>query len=75
SFKRMKTRWGSCQPSTGSITLNLELMRCDPGALEYVVLHELTHLIERGHNARFRSILSQHLPEWREIEKAMPVLR
>lgn len=63
-IKRMKTRWGSCNPACRRIWLNLELMRHPPECLEYVVLHELAHLLERGHNARFRAILTRHMPDW-----------
>jgi predicted metal-dependent hydrolase len=72
-IKKMKSRWGSCHPKSKKITLNLELMRCDPKALEYVVLHELAHLIEPSHNARFKAILDEQLPEWRDIQKSLPL--
>lgn len=63
-IKRMKTRWGSCNPSSRRIWLNLELMRHPPECLDYVVLHEVAHLVERGHGARFRALLSAHMPDW-----------
>jgi hypothetical protein len=72
-IKKMKSRWGSCHTKSKKITLNLELMRCKSIALHYVVLHELAHLIEPSHNARFKGILDQHLPDWREIQKSLPV--
>ena len=65
SLRWMKTRWGSCRPETGSITFNLELVKKDPHCLEYVVVHELTHLIERHHNQHFWSLMDQFLPDWR----------
>lgn len=65
AFRRMTTRWGTCNTQTKRITLNLELGRRDPSLLEYVIVHELAHLIERGHNARFYAVMDQHLPDWR----------
>ena len=68
SVRKMKTRWGSCTPLTRSIRLNSELGLKSPECLEYVVVHELAHLIERSHNARFKAILDRFMPDWREIE-------
>jgi hypothetical protein len=61
----MRTRWGSCNPVARRIWLNLELAKKPVGCLEYVVVHELAHLIERGHGERFTRILNEHLPQWR----------
>jgi predicted metal-dependent hydrolase len=63
--ERMKTRWGTCCPRLKSIRLNSELAKKAPECLEYVVVHELAHLIERRHNDRFFAILDKHLPPWR----------
>jgi hypothetical protein len=63
--KRMKTKWGTCNPQAQRIWLNLELAKKPPSCLEYVVVHEMTHLFERHHNERFRSLLDQFLPNWR----------
>lgn len=63
-IRRMKTRWGSCTPARGSIRLNTELAKKPLSCLEYIVVHELAHLIERRHNDRFRSIMDAHLPQW-----------
>ena len=68
SVRKMKTRWGSCTPTSRTIRFNSELGRKSPECLEYVVVHELAHLIERSHNARFKAILDGHMPDWREIE-------
>jgi len=57
--RHMKTRWGSCTPHRRSIRLNTELAKKPPQLLEYIVVHELAHLIVRGHNDRFTSILGQ----------------
>lgn len=65
AVRRMTTRWGTCNTVTKRITLNLELGRRDPQLLEYVVVHELAHLIERGHNQRFYAVMDAHLPDWR----------
>lgn len=65
-FRRMTSRWGSCQPATRAITLNISLAERDPRALEYVLVHELTHLREANHGARFYQLLETWLPDWRE---------
>lgn len=63
--KLMRTRWGTCNIGAGRIWLNLELMKRPLPCLEYVVVHELTHLHERLHNARFWGLLDQFMPDWR----------
>lgn len=62
----MKTKWGSCNPERRRILLNLELVKKPPECLEYIVVHELVHLLERHHNARFRQYMGQHLHDWQE---------
>ena len=64
-IKKMKTKWGSCNPAARRIWLNLELAKKPVQCLEYVIAHELVHLIERHHNDRFIAILDKHLPPWR----------
>lgn len=64
-IRRMTTRWGSCNPDRRTITLNLELHHRPQSALEYVVVHELAHLFERGHGPPFVAIMDSHLPDWR----------
>jgi len=64
--QRMKTRWGSCNPATGAIRLNTELAKKPEECLEYIVVHELMHLLERNHTDRFTRLMDQHLPRWRE---------
>lgn len=64
-IKRMKTKWGSCNPSARRIWLNLELIKKPQACLEYVIVHELTHLLVRNHDERFLSLMDQHLPTWR----------
>jgi predicted metal-dependent hydrolase len=63
--QRMKTKWGSCNAGTRSIRLNTELAKKPVQCLEYIIVHELAHLIERHHNDRFVSIMNKHLPQWR----------
>jgi predicted metal-dependent hydrolase len=63
--RRMKTKWGSCNPVARTIRLNTELAKKPKECLEYIVVHELAHLIERHHNERFLAILDKHLPRWR----------
>jgi predicted metal-dependent hydrolase len=64
-IRRMKTKWGACNVEAGRIWLNLELAKKPLQCLEYVIAHELAHLIERHHNDRFIAILDRHLPHWR----------
>ncbi len=64
-IKRMTTRWGTCNIAARRIWLNLELAKASPECLEYVVVHELVHLLERHHNARFTGYMDRFLPDWR----------
>jgi len=64
-IQRMKTRWGSCNPAAGTIRLNTELARKPKDCLEYLVVHELAHLLEPTHNARFQSLMDRHMPDWK----------
>jgi predicted metal-dependent hydrolase len=66
-IKRMKTKWGSCSINAKRIWLNLELAKKPPQCLEYIIVHELSHLIERHHNERFVKLLDRHLPQWRTV--------
>jgi len=63
--RRMKTRWGSCTPDSCTIRLNLELAKKSLKCLEYVIVHELAHLLEPSHNSRFIALMDQFLPKWR----------
>jgi predicted metal-dependent hydrolase len=69
--RRMTTRWGSCTPRTRRIRLSTELAKKSPELLEYVVVHEMVHLIERHHNGRFARLMDRHLPNWRDLRKAL----
>jgi predicted metal-dependent hydrolase len=64
-IKKMKTKWGSCNAAARRIWLNLELAKKPVQCLEYVIAHELAHLIERHHNDRFIGLMDRHLPHWR----------
>ncbi|SBS33677.1 SprT-like family protein [Marinomonas spartinae] len=66
NIKKMKTKWGSCNIQAKRVWLNLELAKKPPECLEYILVHELIHLLERHHNQRFRSLMDKHLPNWRE---------
>jgi len=65
-LQRMKTKWGGCNPRAGHIRLNTELVKKPADLLEYVVVHEMLHLIEPTHSERFVTLLSRHYPAWRE---------
>jgi predicted metal-dependent hydrolase len=71
NVKRMRTRWGTCNIRARRIWLNLELTRYPVECLEYVVVHEMVHLLERYHNAHFRSLLDRCLPDWRERQRTL----
>jgi predicted metal-dependent hydrolase len=64
-IKRMKTKWGACNIEARRIWLNLELAKKPPACLEYILVHELVHLLERHHNDRFRAHMDHFLPPWR----------
>lgn len=66
-LRDMKTRWGSCTPGTGRIRINVRLAAYAPACLEYVVAHELAHLLEASHNARFHAIVARAIPNEREV--------
>lgn len=69
--QHMKTKWGSCSPARRSIRLNTELAKKPPGCLEYIVVHELVHLLEPTHNERFKALMRTFLPEWEERRREL----
>jgi predicted metal-dependent hydrolase len=69
--KYMTTRWGTCNTNTGKIWLNLQLAKKTPECLEYVILHELAHLVEKSHNERFVFLMDKNMPMWREIKATL----
>jgi predicted metal-dependent hydrolase len=74
--QRMKTKWGSCNDRAGSIRLNTDLARKPMECLEYIVVHEMVHLLEPTHNARFMALMDQFMPKWqfhRDVLNRLPV--
>lgn len=74
--QRMKTKWGSCNPATASIRLNTDLAKKPSDCLEYIVVHEMAHLLEPTHNARFVSLMDRFMQQWRvcrELLNQLPV--
>lgn len=71
SVRVMKTRWGSCTPKTGAIRINARLAAYPPECLEFVVAHELVHLLEPSHNARFHALLDEFCPGNRHLAKLL----
>ena len=73
-IKRMKTRWGTCNKDARRIWLNLELAKKSSACLEYILVHEMVHLLERHHNDRFLEYMDRFMPQWRlyrdELNKA-----
>ena len=70
-IRPMKTKWGSCNTLRKTMLFNLELIKQPIECIEYVVVHELAHLIEPSHGPRFQAILSEHMPDWRDVEIAL----
>lgn len=74
--QKMKTKWGSCSPGVGNVRLNTDLAKKPLQCLEYIVAHELTHLLERHHNDRFTALMDAHMPQWwqyREMLNSLPL--
>jgi predicted metal-dependent hydrolase len=69
--RKMKTLWGSCTPSKDKITLNEYLLKADIRCIQYVILHELTHLIYPNHSKEFYDFLTIHMPDWKERKKQL----
>lgn len=72
--RQMRTKWGSCTPQAGAIRLNTELAKKPRECLEYVIVHELAHLIDRTHGKRFVTLLDRHLPRWRAVRDTLNAL-
>ncbi|MBR8655300.1 M48 family metallopeptidase [Achromobacter sp. Marseille-Q0513] len=72
--QHMKTKWGSCSPTRRSIRLNTELAKKPPGCLEYIVIHELVHLLEPTHNEHFKALMRTFLPEWEDRRRELNAL-
>jgi predicted metal-dependent hydrolase len=67
TVRRMKTKWGSCSADSAHLLFNIELAKKDPRCLEYIVVHEMAHLRERGHGDRFVALMDLYLPNWRAL--------
>lgn len=73
-LQRMKTKWGSCNHSAGNIRINTELVKKPRDLLEYVIVHEMIHLLEPTHSDRFQTLLDKHYPSWREARQELNAL-
>ncbi len=73
-IKQMRTRWGTCNIAKKRIWINLELAKKPLNCLEYVVVHEMIHLLERRHNERFFQLMTQYLPQWKVYKKELNLL-
>jgi len=69
--RRMRTKWGSCTPTSRSIRLNTDLAKKPRECLEYIVVHELLHLLEPTHNARFVALMDRFLPTWKHARDSL----
>ena len=69
--QRMKTRWGSCNPRAHSIRLNTDLAKKPRECLEYILVHEMVHLLEPKHNSRFVAFMDQFIPKWQSYRQAL----
>ncbi|TDE45881.1 M48 family peptidase [Flavobacterium rhamnosiphilum] len=70
-IKKMKTKWGTCNIEAQRIWLNLELAKKPITCLEYIIIHEMTHLLERNHNSRFVALMNSFLPNWKEVKEEL----
>ncbi len=70
-IKLMKTRWGTCNIRDGRIWLNLELAKKNPRCIEYIVVHEMVHLLEKYHNQNFKNYMNKFLPDWKVIKNEL----
>ncbi len=71
TIRKMKTLWGSCSKKLGKITLNEYLLKADIRCIEYVVLHEMTHLLYNGHNKDFYNFMTIYMPDWKERKRQL----
>lgn len=67
-IKKMKTKWGTCNAAAGRIWLNLELAKKPPHCIEYIIVHEMVHLLERNHTDRFVACMNRFLPGWKHLK-------
>jgi len=69
--RKMKTHWGSCNYEKKTMRLNSELVKRSPDCLEYVIIHEILHIIEKSHNKKFYRLLGKYFPDWKNTRKRM----
>ncbi|MFC1750127.1 M48 family metallopeptidase [Pseudomonadota bacterium] len=70
-IRKMKTKWGSCNTACSRIWLNLELAKKPTECIEYILVHEMVHLLERGHNDTFRVYMDRFLPQWQSLREVL----
>ncbi len=70
-IKKMKTKWGSCNPLAKRIWINLELIKKPHRCLEYVILHELAHFLARKHDDKFKKLMNKYMPEWEMLKRQL----
>lgn len=73
-FKKLKSRWGSCQPTRGILTFNINLMYAPIECIRYVVLHEFTHFIVANHSKKFYAELSKVCPDWKKLRETLKMI-
>ncbi len=71
AYRNMRSRWGSCQPATGRVCINIRLALYPPECLEYVVVHELCHMLEPNHGAGFKELMGRVMPDWKQRERML----
>lgn len=71
AIRRMKTKWGSCNIEAKRMVLNTELAKKPLHCIEFIIIHELVHLKERSHTARFMALMDRYLPEWKEVKQEL----
>jgi len=70
-IKQMKTRWGTCNHKQARILINLELAKKPIACIEYVIVHELIHIVEKNHNDNFTALLTGHMPKWKSLKEEL----
>ncbi len=70
-IRQMKTRWGSCNPSKSYINLNTELIKKSKSSIEYVIFHELAHLVHPNHSKEFYKYLNTYMPDWKKRKEKL----
>lgn len=73
-IRRMKTKWGSCNPDKGIVWLNSELSKKPERMINYVIVHELAHLVSPKHDERFTAVLDREMPRWRQVRQELNAL-